>query len=95
MQVLDSEPNSSTDNVEVTPNSEDYESNVPVVDVDLPIAIRKGVRKCTQQPVYPLSHFVSCDRLSSGHKSFLIHLNTITIPKTVSEALGSKEWKEA
>ena len=27
-------------------------------------------------------------------KSFLIHLNTITILKTVSEALGSKEWKE-
>ena len=38
---------------------------------------------------------MSYEKLSSGYKSFLIHLNTITIPKTVSEALGSKEWKEA
>ena len=46
MQVVDSKLNSGA--VEVTPNSEDYESNVPVVDDDLPIAIRKGVRKCIQ-----------------------------------------------
>ena len=51
-----------------------------VDDYDLPIAIRKGVRKCTQRPAYPLSHFMSYEKLSSDHKSFLIHLNTITIP---------------
>lgn len=27
-------------------------------------------------------------------KSFLTHLNTITIPKIVFEASGNKEWKE-
>ena len=51
-----------------------------VDDYDLPIAIRKGVRKCTQRPAYPLSHFMSYEKLSSDHKSFLIHLITITIP---------------
>ena len=93
MQVLDSELNSGADNIEVTPNSEDCESNVLIVDDDLPIAIRKGVRKCVLSDLYIHCIPVSYEKLSSGHKSFLIHLNTITIPKTVFEALGSKEWK--
>ena len=38
---------------------------------------------------------MSYEKLSSGHKSFLIHLNTITIPKTIFEASRIKEWKEA
>ena len=62
-----------------------------VDDYDLPIAIRKGVRKCTQQLAYPLSHFVSYEKLSSGNKSFLIHLRNISILKTLSEPLGIKE----
>ena len=37
---------------------------------------------------------MSNEKLSSGHKSFLIHLNTITIPKIVSEALSIRELKE-
>ena len=73
MQVHNLEPISDVDNIEVTPNSEDNESNVPIVDdYDLPIAIRKGVRKCTQQLAYPLSHFVSYQKLSSGYKSIII-----------------------
>ncbi|RVX15298.1 Retrovirus-related Pol polyprotein from transposon TNT 1-94 [Vitis vinifera] len=53
-----------------------------------------GVKERTQQPACPLSHFMSNEKLSSGHKSFLIHLNTITIPKIVSEALSIREQKE-
>ena len=49
MQVHNSEPISSANNIEVTPNSKDYESNVSIVDdYNLPRAIRKGVTKCTQ-----------------------------------------------
>ena len=62
---------------------------------DFLIAIRKGIRTCTQRPRYPLSHLMSYDKLSSNHRSFLTHLNTITIPKTANEALDSKEWREA
>ncbi|KAI9195814.1 hypothetical protein LWI28_018377 [Acer negundo] len=92
MPVLDFEPNPSADSVEVISNFESHENDVPVVDdEDLPIAIRKGVRECTRQLMYPLSHFVSYEKLSSSHKSFLTHLNIVTIPKTVFEALGSKE----
>ena len=102
MQVLELEPNlgvdDRADSIEVISNSESYESDVsdpkPGDDYDPPITIKKGVRKCTQHPLYPLSHFVSYEKLFDSHKSFLTHLNTITIPKTVSKALDDKEWKE-
>ena len=48
-----------------------------------------------QYPLYSLSHFVSYEKFSDSYKSFLTHLNTITIAKTVFEALVHKEWKEA
>ena len=57
-------------------------------ELDLPIAIRKGTRRCTQ---HPLSHFVSLEKFSLSHTAFLTHLNSIAIPKTLSEALSSRE----
>ena len=98
-QVLESEPNLSADDrtkgIDIISNSEAYERDVfdpkPRDDYDLPIAIRKGVRKCTRRPLYSLSHFVSYEKLSDSHKNFLIHLNTITISKTAPESLGYKK----
>ena len=34
-------------------------NSTPILDHDLPIALRKGTRECTKRPLYPLSHFVS------------------------------------
>lgn len=64
-------------------------------DLDLPIAVRKKKRECTGRSLYPISQFVSYQNISAKHKSFLSHLNTITIPKSVSEALQDKEWENA
>ncbi|KAK3004985.1 hypothetical protein RJ639_017903 [Escallonia herrerae] len=63
-----------------------------ILDLDLPIATIKGVRKCTQ---HPSSNFLSFEKLSSSHKSILAHLNTVAIPQTLSETLGKEEWKHA
>ena len=87
-------------NSELIPETETNETvleeqNIPIDAGDFPIAKRKGVRTCTQRPRYPLSHFMSYDKLSNNHRSFLTHLSTITIPKTANEALDSKEWREA
>jgi len=68
---------------------------MPTNSEDFPIAIRKGVKTCIQRPRHPLSHFMSYDKLSSNHRSFLTHLNTITIPKTANEALNSKKLRKA
>ena len=64
-------------------------------DFDLPIAVRKSTRECTKRPLYPLSHHVSLNRLSPTHKKFIVSLNTIIIPTTVSEALSKREWRDA
>ncbi|KAH0686950.1 hypothetical protein KY284_017503 [Solanum tuberosum] len=70
-----------------TPNQTDHEEefNQPNV-LDLPIAIRKGTRTCTQ---HPLSLSMTYQNLSSSHKAFLCNLHTIPIPRNLSEALGN------
>lgn len=65
----------------------------PRVDLKLPIAIRKGVRECTRRPLYPLSQCVSLKHLPS-YKKYIVSLNTIFIPNTVSVALLKKEWRD-
>jgi len=76
-----------------TPNQTDHEEefNQPNV-LDLPIAIRKGTRTCTQ---HPLSLSMTYQNLSPSHKAFLCNLHTIPIPRNLSEALGNKEWEKA
>ena len=70
-------------------------NSTPILDHDLPIALRKGTRECTKWPLYPLSHFVSFWRFSLNHKSFLSTLSTIPIPNSLFEALSKREWRLA
>ena len=70
-------------------------NSTPILDHDLPIALRKGTREYTKRPLYPLSHFVSFQRFSLNHKSFLSTLSTIPIPNSLSEALSKREWRLA
>ena len=62
-------------------------NSTPILDHNLPITLRKGTCECTKRPLYPLSHFVSFQRFSLNHKSFLSTLSTIPIPNSLSEAL--------
>lgn len=64
-------------------------------DFDLPIAIRKGTRECIKRPLYPLSHYVSLNHFSPSHKNFIVNLNAISVPNTLSEALTKSEWRNA
>ncbi|RVW17568.1 Retrovirus-related Pol polyprotein from transposon RE1 [Vitis vinifera] len=41
------------------------------LDLDLPIAVRKDTRECTNRPLYLLSHYVSLKHLSPAHKNFI------------------------
>ncbi|KAK5785024.1 hypothetical protein PVK06_039568 [Gossypium arboreum] len=59
---------------------------------DFPIAIRKGTKACTK---HPLHLFMSYKNLSHNHKAFLTSLNSISIPKTVFEALEDENWRNA
>jgi len=64
-------------------------------NLDLPIALRKGTRRCTQQPLYSLSSFLSFKKFSPTHKTFLTNLNTTPTPSSVSEAFFDRKWKQA
>ena len=71
------------------------QNSTPILDHDLPIALRKGTCECRKRPLYPLSHFVSFQRFSLNHKSFLSTLRSIPIPNSLSEALSMREWRLA
>ena len=66
----------------------------PIIpDQDQPIAVRKGVRKCTE---HPISNFISFERLSPSHRAFVSELmNQIPVPQTVQEALRDENWRKA
>lgn len=47
-------------------------------DLDIPIALRKGVRLCTQHSIY---NFVSYDGLSPKYQAFVANLSNVKIPE--------------
>ena len=52
-------------------------------DLDVPIALRKGIRSCTQ---HPISNYVSYDHLSPAVCTLVINLSGVEIPKNIDEA---------
>ena len=61
-------------------------------DLNLPIALRKGSRQCTQ---HPIGNHVSSIHLSSSYQALALFVLSGSIPKTYLEALQVPEWKAA
>uniref|UniRef100_A0A2N9GH48 Integrase catalytic domain-containing protein n=1 Tax=Fagus sylvatica TaxID=28930 RepID=A0A2N9GH48_FAGSY len=61
-------------------------------DLDLPIALRKSKRTCTN---HPISNFVSFDHLSPSFKAFSLSVSSIVVPKSYREALSHPGWRKA
>lgn len=60
--------------------------SIPLLDdSNILIAIRKGVRSCTQ---HPISNFVSLNHLSQSFHSLSAILSSESIPRSVLEALS-------
>ncbi|KAK3005987.1 hypothetical protein RJ639_016554 [Escallonia herrerae] len=66
----------------------------PPNDLGLPIGFRKGKRHCTL-PKYPIANFISYDHLSSSSSSLIVSLDSVSIPKTVKDALSHPGWHNA
>ena len=62
-------------------------------DLNQPIALRKGVRECRNRPLYPMSNFISYERLSPRFHTFSLSLFKIEVPNSIQEALSIPEWK--
>ena len=63
----------------------------PILSDDLPIALRKGKRRCA----HPISFICSYDHLSSHSYSFIVSLDSISLPNKVFEALTHVGWRSA
>ncbi|KAE8672566.1 G patch domain-containing protein TGH [Hibiscus syriacus] len=71
----------------------DGSQDATTVDLDdFPIAIRKGVRKCT---AHPINKYVAYGKLQSNFRAFTASINSVKIPRNVTEAFQSPEWKHA
>jgi len=59
-------------------------------DLDVPVALWKGVRSCTQ---HPIANILSYDRLSPGFRTSTVNMMSMSVPKDIHEALSKPEWK--
>ena len=59
-------------------------------DLDIPIALRKDKRFTA---VYPISHFVSYDRLYPSFRNFTLSISSESVPRNYQEALHIPHWK--
>uniref|UniRef100_A0A2N9EWV2 Integrase catalytic domain-containing protein n=1 Tax=Fagus sylvatica TaxID=28930 RepID=A0A2N9EWV2_FAGSY len=66
-------------------------SSLPKTD-DLPIALRKGKRTCTQ---HPIAHFLSYNHVSPCLHSFACTMSSISIPSSYKQDSSSSGWKHA
>ena len=61
-------------------------------DLDIPIANRKGVWKCT---IHPIAKYLSYHKLSENYKAFTSKISHLVIPRNIVESLGHPNWKVA
>lgn len=60
-------------------------------DLDLPIALRKGTRRCR----HPISYFVSYTHLPVSSRTFVSRLDSVSVPNTLSQAIAHDGWRHA
>jgi hypothetical protein len=82
-------------------NSELPSSTPLFFDLDLPIAIRKGVRSTVLKQgddastSHPISHYVSFETLPPTYKAFMTSLNSNLVPCNSKEAMQDPKWRNA
>ena len=57
-------------------------------DSTLPIALRKGVRRCTD---HPIGNYVTYEGLSPSYRAFATSLDDTQVPNTIQEAFKISE----
>ncbi|RVW99495.1 Copia protein [Vitis vinifera] len=62
------------------------------LDLDIPIALRKGTLTCTK---YPIAKYLSYKKLFKTHKAFTSKISHILVPRNIQEALDDPNWKVA
>ncbi|RVX14302.1 Retrovirus-related Pol polyprotein from transposon TNT 1-94 [Vitis vinifera] len=89
-QYIDSNSSLPEENI-----GEDRAGEVLIPSIDdstLPIALRKGIRRCTD---HPIGNYVTYEGLSPSYRAFATSLDDTQVPNTIQEALKISEWKKA
>ena len=66
--------------------------SVPFSDLDISIALCKGKRSCTDDPI---SYFISYDRLTPSFRQFVLSLSSVSLPRSYKEVVLIPAWKHA
>ena len=61
----------------------------------LPIALRKGIRTCTNSVPYAMVNYLNYNKDSPDYHAFLSAIQEIPIPMNAQEAMKNQRWKEA
>ncbi|RVW64704.1 Retrovirus-related Pol polyprotein from transposon RE1 [Vitis vinifera] len=62
------------------------------LDIDLPIALRKGTRACTK---HPIAKYISYSNLSDNYRVFTTNISKLVVPKNIQVALDEPSCKLA
>ena len=65
----------------------------PIVELNLPIAIRKGI--CSTRNPSPHYTGLSYHRLSQPFNTCLSYISSVSIPKSIGDALAYPGWRQA
>jgi len=65
--------------------------------LDLPIALRKGTRRCVRPPVteHPLANVISYQHVSPSYQAFVAAADSVRLPTSTAEALLDPRWVQA
>lgn len=87
-QLQESEPTPSPP--EISQGNSHPDSSTHESPDNRPIALRKGVRSCTNHPIYT---FLSYKELSPKYRGFISNLDKIQVPNNIYEAMEISQWK--
>ena len=68
-----------------------FNSEKASLDLDISIALRKGTCSCGM--MYLIAKYVSYHRLSPIFRAFTTNLSSLSVPRTIKEALNHAKWK--
>ena len=73
----------------------DYVVNTVTLDTSLSLSSTSPTHQSSSGSVYPLSNFLSCEKFSDSHRSFLASISSLHVPRSFKEAMLDKIWKDS
>lgn len=49
----------------------------------------------SRKSLYPLAHYVTCDKFSTAHRNFLAYVSAVSEPNQFADAIFDPKWRAA